>query len=1060
MRGTGSLQQLLGRSTFTSSLRKRKAEDAEASASDAVEDVCPSTAVVAAPSSSPWQPTAAVESPLKTGFVRCPVCQRQLEHRHGDELINAHLDKCLLKATTVRNATKQQATMLLFAHQGTKLSSPINSDSSGSANATAPALAPSTRPDAEDEEEDAEVIVIDDDDDEESWGIPSISPTTNTETTTRGNSSPLPSQQHQRQEQQQQQQEEPPQLQVTSCLVGRQFQKGSSAVQLRLGDCLAVKHEANNPRDRNALLVCREEPLSAPSTAPVATATATTNKNSATPSIALGHIPAVVAKHLGPLVRQEIASIVAVVVEKSTKLALPLSAASSSFVSGSVPLKLKITPILPPPSSAEVSTNAALAMIRRAVSAAATASATTGGGGAGVGRGSGGDTVDAISTTSGDRLRCNFKALVSTVCQHDAHVLAEEEELSFLKKYESASTPAQCLFLRLSQRVGPLFRIHTLSYAEVPDPLAAAMELHKLGLVALNSSSTTRSRTAAEVQWSEVADVLPVPELQAVLSRLMVTNTNKNGDKNHASTSKKSKLNKEKNTSKKSATGFLAPPLTTRPAVLAALQRRAEAPSSRAAVLRELLSTTGPVLKILSPSYTALQRLQRLFFLNEGHSLGQFLATDAGVVKYPSYPLTRQSPAFPTRDHFLRYEIALQQAETLTTALEEGDLEAAEAAVAPAWAALDAGQHKEHSPSSNNQNQQKNDIFIKPHLNNPFFLRRYDSAWVYCMMATAGVSILEKQKRFRDAADRLQQLLGGNCCPSRRGTWWLRLSTDLEHLGRSNDALEIGEAALADESLSPGDRLALQRRVLRLGKPPRRWKKPSWATAAQREPREVRITGRPLSNQTGVKSRFYGYDGEQCSVEELALQFYASSAGGEFTGAHTEGGIWATLFGLLLWPQLFSLPVPDAFRTPFQTHPLDLDSDGFYTARIPEIEEKLSMIASGAAPALIASIWEEHLGTLCRGVNWERWSVEELQVVASCVGGPGLAAVCRLLAQDHGGWQGGMPDLLLWHPERQEAKLVEVKGPRDRLSDQQRAWIAALEDAGLFVEVLKVVEPK
>jgi Fanconi-associated nuclease 1 len=37
---------------------------------------------------------------------------------------------------------------------------------------------------------------------------------------------------------------------------------------------------------------------------------------------------------------------------------------------------------------------------------------------------------------------------------------------------------------------------------------------------------------------------------------------------------------------------------------------------------------------------------------------------------------------------------------------------------------------------------------------------------------------------------------------------------------------------------------------------------------------------------------------------------------------------------------------------------------------------------------------------------------------------------------------------------------VEVKGPRDRLSDTQRAWIAALEDAGLAVEVLQVAETK
>ena len=53
-----------------------------------------------------------------------------------------------------------------------------------------------------------------------------------------------------------------------------------------------------------------------------------------------------------------------------------------------------------------------------------------------------------------------------------------------------------------------------------------------------------------------------------------------------------------------------------------------------------------------------------------------------------------------------------------------------------------------------------------------------------------------------------------------------------------------------------------------------------------------------------------------------------------------------------------------------------------------------------------------------------------------------------------------MPDLLLWKPEEARAKLSEVKGPRDRLSDQQRAWIAALTAAGLHCEVLKVTELK
>ena len=184
-------------------------------------------------------------------------------------------------------------------------------------------------------------------------------------------------------------------------------------------------------------------------------------------------------------------------------------------------------------------------------------------------------------------------------------------------------------------------------------------------------------------------------------------------------------------------------------------------------------------------------------------------------------------------------------------------------------------------------------------------------------------------------------------------------------------ALQMAEAALADEWVRHGERLALQRRVLRLGKPPRRWRKPAWAaqvrgrappdpapradawqplqahsaallcpcpaglgyptllprwqhphrpaqgpesaavlhrlpcgwgrspagqarpqpddaapacTQASRDPPEVRITAHPLPNVLGLKSRFRAADGSELTVEQLALEHYASDEGGGWTG--------------------------------------------------------------------------------------------------------------------------------------------------------------------------------
>jgi Fanconi-associated nuclease 1 len=164
------------------------------------------------------------------------------------------------------------------------------------------------------------------------------------------------------------------------------------------------------------------------------------------------------------------------------------------------------------------------------------------------------------------------------------------------------------------------------------------------------------------------------------------------------------------------------------------------------------------------------------------------------------------------------------------------------------------------------------------------------------------------------------------------------------------------EAALADGWVRGGDLLGLQRRLLRLGKPPRRWKRPSWAASVGWEPAEVVIHARPLANPSATKSRFFAPDDSCVSVEELALQHYASPEGGRWAGLHSEGGVWGTLFGLLLWDVLF-MGVPDVFRSPFQTAPLDLDSDAFYPARRSQLDAALTRIADGHAGGSVC-VWQ------------------------------------------------------------------------------------------------------
>ncbi|KAL6769540.1 hypothetical protein ACKKBG_A31395 [Auxenochlorella protothecoides x Auxenochlorella symbiontica] len=624
---------------------------------------------------------------------------------------------------------------------------------------------------------------------------------------------------------------------------------------------------------------------------------------------------------------------------------------------------------------------------------------------------------------SGDRLRANFDRVLEAVWREDARLL-DREEGDFRETFSALTAAAAALFLRLFLRKGPWFRLQRLAYPEVPDAAAAVGELCAAGLAHTCASPASAGDAGAFHDVAALAAVATARELQSACTGLEA----------HAGPG-----------ARRSA---IQPPSRR-----AALLRRLDAAvvaRGEAAAAGALLRQTGPLVRVAAAARAVVTRLQRLFFLSEDQGLSHFLAAHAGALQYPRYLVHRQQAVWSSRRQLLEYEAALQAAARLMDALEAGDEAAAEAELEGIWRSLDANRHKQ-LPSPLKQSFSKQSSLL--------FLSRFQAGWVHCLMATAGVSLLEKKREYVLAIERLQQLLGGVYCGTRRGDWWIRLSINLEHLGRVGEALEMAEAGLADDWLSHGDRLALQRRVLRLAKPPRRWKRPAWAGSVAPEPREVRIVQRPMASIVGFKSRFMGLSGEPCTVEQLALQHYARDEAGGWTGCHCEGGIWSTFFSLLLWEALFA-PVPDVFRTPFQSSPLDLRTESFYIGRQDLIERILGEIAAGGVEERLRAVWDAHCGELCAGIRWDRWPLEELLTVAACVGGRGLAVVCRLLAEDHSGWAGGMPDLLLWNPARLKAKLVEVKGPRDRLSEQQRAWAHALTQGGLEVEVLKVVEPK
>ncbi|GAB4826333.1 hypothetical protein Ancab_009199 [Ancistrocladus abbreviatus] len=600
----------------------------------------------------------------------------------------------------------------------------------------------------------------------------------------------------------------------------------------------------------------------------------------------------------------------------------------------------------------------------------------------------------------------NFCLVVEEVLRSNPRLFRDDERV-FLESFESLSNDSQRLFVRFYTRKGPWFRMSNILYPEISDTQRAVKELLEAGYVCnFDSENETNDN-----DLKEVLNVLTVLELREILNKLV----------------------------KKSNVGARKKDIVA--ALLSAYKNGLCQP-----IQNLVHERTGTCFRISFIAESLIWRVQRLFFLNGEQDLSAFLLVDLGMVKYPEYRCIISDQVFSNQSEFLAYEEALEIAQIMDQSLDERNSEVVLQCIEIS---------ESHLSSSSTRTTQPLILDTVP-----AFLKCFSASWVYSKVVLLGISFLEHERRYNDAIPLLRQLLTSFTCDGRRGYWTLRLSIDLEHVGSLDESLSVAEDGLLDPWVRAGSRVALQRRVLRLGKPPRRWKTPSYAQFVRKKITEVHILGRPLSSKMGMKSRFYGEDGAQCGVEELALQYYAGEGGG-WQGVHRETGIWLTIFGLLMWDIIFT-DVPNVFRNRFQIAPLDLETDSFYAVRKILIESHLQSIHDGMAETILIMSWESHLGTACRGVNWDKHSLSELRAAVACIGGPCLASICRLLAQDYRSWSSGMPDLLLWrfHGDyKGEAKLVEVKGPRDRLSEQQRAWLLVLMDCGFGAEVCKVNPP-
>ncbi|CAM3188262.1 nuclease [Pseudomonas floridensis] len=188
------------------------------------------------------------------------------------------------------------------------------------------------------------------------------------------------------------------------------------------------------------------------------------------------------------------------------------------------------------------------------------------------------------------------------------------------------------------------------------------------------------------------------------------------------------------------------------------------------------------------------------------------------------------------------------------------------------------------------------------------------------------------------------------------------------------------------------------------------------------------------------------------SVEQL-IREHLEEQGGEVH--YVENALINSLFGLLCWPAIFA-PLPGAFFHPFHSAPSDLYSPDFHQRRAVLFAACLAELDSDAYRTTIRERFASKYGLQSPFVFWGALSSELLDRALDCVPAEHLRHWFRRLLQDIKANRTGMPDLIQFFPEQRSYRMVEVKGPGDRLQDNQLRWLDFCAEHGMPVQVCYV----
>ncbi|XP_041705658.1 fanconi-associated nuclease 1 [Coregonus clupeaformis] len=637
---------------------------------------------------------------------------------------------------------------------------------------------------------------------------------------------------------------------------------------------------------------------------------------------------------------------------------------------------------------------------------------------------------------------CNFLTVLEAVLENeDDRMLFNQEDLSAIHSFEHLSVTGQKLYVRLFQRKLKWLQVNKLNYNEISTDLGpVAQELVEGGFL----------QTDKDLQeLGEVLDLLPAPELRSLAKTFHLGGPG-SGTQKHQLVEGLLKLSRQR------SLFALAPGQNNTGTV----------------ILKRAKQLAGSCVRLHRGPRAVFSRVLLLFSLTDGleeeemagggqGQLYTILLVNSGRLAFPDYTVQRRAKLFLDREDLIRYEAAMRALQEVITAMQAGRWEDALAlytAAKTTWQEMSKTYDLSHQEGL------------------PVFLRCFTTGWAYTRILSRGVEVLQRLHCYKEAVKELRSLLGQSVyCPDSRGRWWDRLALNLQqHLKLPEQAIRSIRDGLSDPLVRTGHQLSLHQRANRMKESPS-YKKyrpllSDLPTIHVNDVTHVTIRGQLFPHEGGTGKNVFlmpaeeegggegGYSTVMCSVEELSLAHYRRQ--GFDQGIHGEGSTFSTLFGLLLWDVIFMDGIPDVFRNPYQPCPLDLFTDCFYGNRREAIETRVQVLCEASNETLhnlMAEAWTNQEGRVCSLVNWERFSsLQRAQSLVSCLGGSFLGGMFTRMAKDYRHCRAGLPDLVVWNTTSNTYKLVEVKGPSDRLSQKQQIWLDELQRLGADVEVCHV----